>query len=115
MAEQTITLAELTAAFKRVSITVGRPDSSRYTVVYGQAYGMVTELPSFPETAARAIYADVLKHREPEYVDGKVYRDADGDVYQYDVKYNGEKRWFEPGSSGEVPFSEPTRPLRLLG
>jgi hypothetical protein len=114
VADDTITKAELEAALKRVNIMVGKAYSlSSYGLAYSS--GMVNDKAVYPNVVANDLFRDVLAHREPEYQDGKVYRDADGDVYQYDVKYSGEKRWYEPGNSEEVPFTEPTRPLRLLG
>lgn len=124
MADESITKAELVAAFRRVKIMVGRPGGGPSSYVgsrgltYGLAYGdynTTHELATYPDSLAGELFADAKRHREPEYKEGKVYRDADDDVYQYDVKFDGTKRWYEPGNNDALPFTEPTRPLTYLG
>lgn len=120
MADESITKAELVAAFRRVKIMVGRSGGSFSTYVgsRGLAYGdynTTHDLATYPDSLAGELFADAKTHREPDYKDGKLYRDADGDPYLYDVKFDGTKRWFEPGNSEACDFNEPARPLTYLG
>lgn len=120
MPEETITKAELVAAFRRIKIMVGQPGGGVASWVgsrgltYG-TYNTTHDLATYPDSLASELFADAKKHREPEYKEGGVYRDADKDVYQYDVKFDGTKRWYEFGSEDSVQFGVPTRPLTYLG
>ena len=53
--------------------------------------------------------ADIKAHREPEYEEGAVYRDAYGEIWQY-----GNKTWRAFGTLAVAKFGLPKRPLRKL-
>ena len=53
--------------------------------------------------------ADIKAHREPEYEEGAVYRDAYGEIWQY-----GNSTWRIFGSPAVAKFETPKRPLRKL-
>lgn len=51
---------------------------------------------------------------EPEYEEGAMYVDTDGDFYVYWPDVGEERPWFEPGYDAGHRFDYPTRPLRRL-
>lgn len=61
------------------------------------------------------ILDDVLKHREPEYLDGRAYEDDDGWYWLFctsEGSYPGV--WLAFGADGFTPYSTPRRPLHLM-
>jgi hypothetical protein len=62
-----------------------------------------------------SIVADIiLSKREPDYVEGSHYIDAEGWVFQFDVKHDGTKRWWGIGTLSPLAFDRPQRPLRKV-
>lgn len=51
---------------------------------------------------------DKVEAIEPEYVDGGVYRDADGDIFKYSKEEHG---WLDFGEVGPHSYGYPARPL----
>jgi hypothetical protein len=70
---------------------------------------------------AARIVQDILAHREPEFVPGAMYRDADGTNWLYApglaVAREGswaDCPWLKPGDHGAFSLGSPARPLRRL-
>ena len=63
---------------------------------------------SHEEITAQMV-ADIKSHREPEYEEGAVYRDAYGEIWQY-----ANTGWRIFGTPAVAKFETPKRPLRKL-
>lgn len=109
MTEKTITQAELTAALSDPKAEW----TFKNTGVLGLgAYGTGTAL--YPSAVAQFAFDHVTARREPEYVEGGHYVDADDEVFQFDIKWDGTKRWYGIAEDNPYDFEHPARPLRKL-
>lgn len=102
MDKDTFTRNELREALWRVGLT-------------GREWSAPLGTRSRQHELLNAILDDVISHREPDYFDGSMYEDDNGNAYMFlaDSPSN-EACWQIPGLSENIRFDIPRRPMHLL-
>lgn len=59
-------------------------------------------------------HTQALLELPEKLIDMAVYRDADGEFFQYNETWNGKKFWITFGLSAELELDYPSRPLTLV-